>query len=310
MSVLNYGEEKMLIRLNPRSALSVLGLSLVLSGAMVAQEPGNKNQPGPRPQNNPNNPPANNNSNSSGAKFGAQGSVFGGLPVTGLPPALPPGVTAPAGMLPNQSGPYGSMVPGYIGQGYPPPIMYPGSMPQNELMVYQEGEFKVIQNTNDPNQLVEAREALKLLSEAVQALRSESTKESERADAKKTLTQYLRAHFDHDEKKRREQVESLEAQVVKLKAQLEKRTQSKEQLIDLRLKLLENDASGLAFPQSWSMLPGMENGGQWMHSYSFPSNNYPVNQTYNQMGVPSSNYPSEGNSAPKEVDRSSNSPRR
>lgn len=295
----------MLIRLNPRRALGVLGLSFVLSGTMVAQDPGNKNQSGPRPQNNPNNP-VNNNSNNTGAKFGAQGPGFAGQSVFGSQPGLPPGGMYSPGMLPNQSGPQS-----YAASGFPPP-MYPGSMPQHELMVYQEGEFKVIQNTNDPTQIVEAREASKVLSDAVQALRSETSKESERADAKKTLTQYLRAHFDHDEKKRREQVESLEAQVVKLKAQLEKRTQSKEQLIDLRLKLLENDASGLAFPQSWSMLPGMENGGQWMHSYSLPTQNYsnPVYQSSNQMAVPSSSYPSEGYGTPKEVDRSSNSPRR
>lgn len=296
----------MLFRLNPRRALSVLGLSLVLSGTIVAQDPVNKSQSGPRPQNNLNNPPANNNSNSSGAKFGAQGPGFAGQPVSGaLPPLFPQYSTPQTSFPPAQNGTFGNPVP-----GYPPPTMYPGSMPQHELMVYQDGEFKVIQNTNDPNQLVEARESFKVLSEAVQALRSESSKDSERADAKKTLTQYLRAHFDHDEKKRREQVESLEAQVVKLKAQLEKRTQSKEQLIELRLKLLENDASGLAFPQSWSMLPGMENGGQWMHSYSNPTQNYPTNQTSYQMAVPSSNYPGESYSAPKEVDRSSTSPRR
>ena len=290
----------MLIRLNPRKVLSVLGLSLALSGSMVAQDPVNKSQSGPRPQNNPKNP-VNNNSNNAGDKFGAQGSVFGGQPVL-----LPQYGTPQTSFPPAQNGPYGNTVP-----GYPPPTMYPGSMPQNELMVYQDGEFKVIQNTNDPSQIAEAREGSKVLAEAVQALRSESSKESERADAKKTLTQYLRAHFDHDEKKRREQVESLEAQVVKLKAQLEKRTQSKEQLIELRLKLLENDASGLAFPQSWSMLPGMENGGQWMHSYSPTQTFYfPVNQSSNQMAVPSSNYPSEGYGTPKEVDRSSNSPRR
>lgn len=284
----------MLIRLNPRKALSVLGLSLALSGSMVAQDPVDKNQSGPRLQNIPKNP-VNNNSNNAGAKFGGQSSVFGGQPAMGFPPALPQGGYAP----------YGSTFP-----GYPPPIVNPSSMPQNELMVYQDGEFKVIQNTNDPDQITQARESSKVLADAVQTLRSESSKESERADAKKTLTQYLRAHFDHDEKKRREQVESLEAQVVKLKAQLEKRTQSKEQLIELRLKLLENDASGLAFPQSWSMLPGMENGGQWIQPYSLPTQNYPVNQMSFQTGVPSSSYPSEGYGTPKEVDRNSSSPRR
>lgn len=290
----------MLIKLNLIRALSVLGLSFALSGAVVAQDPGTKNQSGPRLQNIPNNP-LNNNSNNAGAKFGAQGPGFAGQSVFGSQPALPPGGMYSSGMLPNQSGPQSNAA-----SGFPPP-MYPGSMTQHELMVYQDGEFKVIQNTNDPSQIAEAREGSKVLSDAVQALRSESSKESERADAKKTLTQYLRAHFDHDEKKRREQVESLEAQVVKLKAQLEKRTQSKEQLIELRLKLLENDASGLAFPQSWSMLPGMENGGQWMHSYSLPTQNFgnPVIQTSNQMVVPS-----EGYGTPKEVDRNSNSPRR
>jgi hypothetical protein len=152
------------------------------------------------------------------------------------------------------------------------PLGYSNPSSPPEMMIYQEGKFKVVtQNLNDPQTREAVGEGRKVLGEAVQTLRSEDSSESKRADAKKAITQYLEAYFDHDQQKRREQLESLEAQVVKLKAQLEKRLQSKEQLIELRLTLLENDTSGLSFPQSWVQMPGVEAYPQPANFPGYPS---------------------------------------
>jgi hypothetical protein len=155
---------------------------------------------------------------------------------------------------------------------YSSPLGYSNPSSPPEMMIYQEGEFKVVtKNLNDSQTRESFVEGKKVLAEAVQTLRSESSSEEKRADAKKAITKYLEAHFDHDQKKRREQLDSLEAQVVKLKAQLEKRSQSKDQLIELRLTLMENDASGLSFPQSWTQLPGVETYPQPANYPGYPS---------------------------------------
>ncbi len=91
---------------------------------------------------------------------------------------------------------------------------------------------------------------------AVSQLRSPDADESKRKDAKELIAKYLKAEFQADQGSRREQVERLEKQVEQLKNQLSKRDESQDKLIELRLQLLENDASGLSFPESWGNLPG------------------------------------------------------
>jgi hypothetical protein len=153
-----------------------------------------------------------------------------------------------------------------------------------ELMIYQDGQFSVVtQNVNDPKTQENYRNTQKLLMDAVQALRSENSSEEKRAEAKELLGNFLGAHFEHDQKKRKDQLQALEQQVAKLKSQLEKRSQSKDQLVELRLKLMENDASGLSFPQSWNNLGGMEN--PVMVNPVGPHNNYAYPHTTYQPGV-------------------------
>ena len=164
-----------------------------------------------------------------------------------------------------------------------------------EQITYTDGTFKVaLQNLNDPKTAEGINQAKQLLNNASQTIRSESASADERAEAKKLMTQYLQVQFDHDQKKREEQLKSLEAQVVKMKAQLEKRTQNKDELISLRIKLWENDASGLSFPQSWNQMPPAHDpysqpgfpGGASINSYSgqpgIPANsmNYPGANRY------------------------------
>jgi hypothetical protein len=167
---------------------------------------------------------------------------------------------------------------GYYSQINPSPspmiAMFGQPTHTQELMVFVDGKFKVLtEDINNVQNQEAANTGRSLLNEATQTLRADNASEEKRAEAKKIVTQYLEAHFDHDQNKRREQLESLEAQVVKLKAQLEKRAKSKDQLIELRLTILENDASGLSFPPSWAQMPGpnqMPQVGQTLLSSPMP----------------------------------------
>ena len=96
-----------------------------------------------------------------------------------------------------------------------------------------------------------------IVENAVSQLRSPDTDESKRKDAKELIAKYLKSEFQSDQKSRRNHVERLEKQVEQLKKQLSKRDESQDKLIELRLQLLENDASGLSFPESWGNLPGL-----------------------------------------------------
>lgn len=175
---------------------------------------------------------------------------------------------------PAQYRPYPGSAPPYLGQ-------QAGAQVQPEMMVFQDGEFRMVTaNLGDPELQEAAREGMKILAAASQVLRAEDSSDEKRAEAKKLMTQFLEAHFDHDQQKRHNQLEALEAQVTKLKSQLEKRSKSKAQLIELRLTLLENDSNGLSFPQSWTALPGSES------PVLFSNVNYFTNPTLSAFPTP------------------------
>jgi hypothetical protein len=127
-----------------------------------------------------------------------------------------------------------------------------------EFFVVEDGAFRI--ETIDGNVTPETRkkfdEARKTLNEALKTVRSESADASDIKKAKSTIASYLSAQFDHDQKKRQEQVKALEEQLAKLKKQIDKRESKKQELIDLRLAILENDTAGLSFPQAWDNLTG------------------------------------------------------
>jgi hypothetical protein len=97
--------------------------------------------------------------------------------------------------------------------------------------------------------------------------------EEDRASARKVVAGYLAAEFEQDLSVRQKQLKALEDQVTKLKAQLEKRAGSKGELIELRLKLIENETDGLAFPQSWTALPG---SSTQLPGFNLPGGYYPA----------------------------------
>lgn len=94
------------------------------------------------------------------------------------------------------------------------------------------------------------------LAEAVRKLQTPDAGEAERQEARKLVSDELRRQFDADLELRRQQLDDLERQIARLREQLQKRTEAKEKLVELRLQLLENESLGLGFPEQWRRLPG------------------------------------------------------
>jgi len=107
-----------------------------------------------------------------------------------------------------------------------------------------------------PNQ--QREEGRQALREAQSKLRAADSSESDKKEARAAIEKFLGDEFERDQKMRRDQVERLEEQISKLRKQLDKREQSKTKIIDLRMQLMENDAEGLSFPESFHELQRFE----------------------------------------------------
>ena len=71
--------------------------------------------------------------------------------------------------------------------------------------------------------------------------------DEQRELARKKLAEYLDKYFDDDMQGRKAEIEKVEQRVEKLRSLLEKRASKKQEIIDLQLKVVENDADGLGF---------------------------------------------------------------
>ncbi len=71
--------------------------------------------------------------------------------------------------------------------------------------------------------------------------------DDEKAKVKQVIEDLLNQYFDEDIKLRQAKIMEIEQRVAKLKAQLEKRRAAKSELVQLQLKLIENEAAGLGF---------------------------------------------------------------
>ena len=257
-------------------------------------------QSGTKPNRQPNNGPA-------GTYPGYQAPIHAGPLLPSLPMEMsagggmsgPTGFSAAGGL----SGPGGFSAPGGMSGpgGFSAPGGFPGPMPgmvgyvsPGFTVVNKDGRIERIEkepgtklSKEEVDQINETRQKVQ---SAVSQMSSPDGDESKRKDAKELIAKYLKAEFQADQQSRREQVERLEKQVEQLKNQLSKRDESQDKLIELRLQLLENDASGLSFPQSWGnllVLPPM-NG-------TFPT--YSINRGM-QPSIPGQTYYNPGTFSP------------
>lgn len=88
-------------------------------------------------------------------------------------------------------------------------------------------------------------EATQRMSKATELLKSES--EDDRVQAKTDLTVALTDLFEVMTDSREEQIEDLEKRLTKMREQLEERNAEKQQIVNLRLQTIVNEANGLTF---------------------------------------------------------------
>lgn len=103
----------------------------------------------------------------------------------------------------------------------------------------------VLENPNDP--MVKAKiEALQGLHNASSEFRR-AQGDAAKAAAQKKLLEALAKYFDEDMKVREDGLKKAEEQVKTLRAQLDKRGVKKQEILDLQLKVFENETEGLGF---------------------------------------------------------------
>jgi hypothetical protein len=106
----------------------------------------------------------------------------------------------------------------------------------------QKFEFKT-----GPDSMNEIQSAAKELHDAKE--------EEARAKAEKKLSGLLNKYFEEDMKRREEELKKVEARVKNLRALLQKRREKQEEILDLQMKVLLNEADGLGFFNN-AMPPG------------------------------------------------------
>jgi hypothetical protein len=132
-------------------------------------------------------------------------------------------------------GPYGSMM------GPPGMMSGPGMMPM------------------DPGQA--ARQELQARAEPILQRLREAKTDEQRAAIRRELSVVLEGYFDQDMQRRLAELAKIEARVKRLREQFDKRQRAKEDILQLQLKLLENEASGLGFFGSSAPAQPAEGGG-------------------------------------------------
>lgn len=88
--------------------------------------------------------------------------------------------------------------------------------------------------------------AQSMIQQATKKYKAAKTDE-EKAAAQKEMSAALSGFFDEDMKNREAGIVKIEERVKKLRAQLEKRRDAKDRLVDLQVQLLVNEANGLGF---------------------------------------------------------------
>ena len=182
------------------------------------------------------------------------------------------------GQQPNGYSPYRPPLAGPVQpQPFPYPPANPSSYPYQPANPsnYAPGFIpNHVPNYVVPNQQQdEGRQALR---EAQFKLRAPDASESDKKEARAAIEKFLGDEFERDQKMRREQVERLEEQVSKLRKQLDKREQSKNKIIELRMQLMENEADGLSFPESFHELQRYDGAPG-----AYPPNYFPSGQMTN-----------------------------
>ncbi len=117
------------------------------------------------------------------------------------------------------------------------------------------------------------------LRQAVEKLKS-AKNDAEKTSATNEISQVLEKWFKRDLDRRENQISEIETRVKKLRDQIDKRKKAKDEIINLRLKTIINEADGLGFPGAfeqeseaepfWRIGPGL-NFGDFPRPVSAPN---------------------------------------
>ncbi len=169
--------------------------------------------------------------------------------------------------VPPSAIPLGSNNPPVNGWGQHPTNYYPIQSGNSRRIYIQDkdGNFEPIEKEqgalHSPENMQKIVKTEQQMQNALSVIRSPDSNEATKKEAKDFVAKYLKAEFKADQDSRRGHVERLEKQVEQLRKQLTNRDESQDRLIELRMQLLENDATGLSFPDAWANLPGPSHVG-------------------------------------------------
>jgi hypothetical protein len=110
------------------------------------------------------------------------------------------------------------------------------ALPSQFVEVSTEPDVKVKIRTSMPQAIAGAAKQFR-----------DAPDDEHREAARKKLAEYLDKYFEDDMQGRKAEIEKVEKRVEKLRSLLDKRASKKQEIIDLQLKVVENDAEGLGF---------------------------------------------------------------
>jgi hypothetical protein len=93
----------------------------------------------------------------------------------------------------------------------------------------------------------EEMQEFEALSQAVEKFKT-AKNDAEKTSATNEISQVLEKWFKRDLERRENQISEIETRVKKLRDQIDKRKKAKDEIINLRLKTIINEANGLGFP--------------------------------------------------------------
>lgn len=164
-------------------------------------------------------------------------------------PGRPPSRTDPAISV-SPPAPAPSRLQPSITENSPDMMMNP--VPSNPMKAKQV-QRTVIETQYVPLSKAELDE-FRIYQAAVATLKSDEPADKKEL-ARKQLFELLSVGFDRDLESRESDLKDLESRVQKLRGQLDKRKAAKQEIIDLRLKTIQNEAEGLEYPGAGNNSP-------------------------------------------------------
>jgi hypothetical protein len=121
---------------------------------------------------------------------------------------------------------------------FAPRAAVPGEADPDSMMFREGQKFMIKFHGAD-----KTREAIRQTTEVLRNSDNEADKEKALTELRKLLNTY----FEEDMKRRQEELDEMEKRLAKLREQLDKRRTKMDEIVDLQIKVLVNEADGLGF---------------------------------------------------------------